>query len=126
MLPLQRLITNFCDFRSSGKKILFPGFFRAYVEGSDDTESALENQEKFLPALANGDTTDLELKSIIHQTKPPARYTEATLVKELEKSGVGRPSTYAAVISTIQDRKYARLDAKALVPTFTVCGNGPS
>jgi DNA topoisomerase-1 len=108
------------DFRSSGKKILFPGFFRAYVEGSDDTESALENQEKFLPALANGDTTDLqELKSIIHQTKPPARYTEATLVKELEKSGVGRPSTYAAVISTIQDRKYARLDAKALVPTFT-------
>ena len=107
------------DFRSSGKKILFPGF-RAYVEGSDDTESALENQEKFLPALANGDTTDLqELKSIIHQTKPPARYTEATLVKELEKSGVGRPSTYAAVISTIQDRKYARLDAKALVPTFT-------
>ncbi len=108
------------DFRSSGKKILFPGFFRAYVEGSDDTESALENQEKFLPALSEGDSTDLqELKSIIHETKPPARYTEATLVKELEKSGVGRPSTYAAVISTIQDRKYARLDAKALVPTFT-------
>ena len=84
---------------------------------SDDTESALENR-KFLPALANGDTTDLqELKSIIHQTKPPTRYTEATL-KELEKSEVGRPSTYAAVISTIQDRN-ARLDAKALVPTFT-------
>lgn len=108
------------DFRSSGKKILFPGFFRAYVEGSDDTESALENQEKFLPALSNGDSTNLqELTSIIHETKPPARYTEATLVKELEKSGVGRPSTYASVISTIQDRKYARLDGKALVPTFT-------
>jgi len=108
------------DFRSGGKKILFPGFFRAYVEGSDDTELALENQEKFLPALKEGDATDLQdLESIIHETKPPARYTEATLVKELEKSGVGRPSTYATVISTIQDRGYARLDAKALVPTFT-------
>lgn len=108
------------DFRSGGKKILFPGFFRAYVEGSDDTELALENQEKFLPALKEGDATNLQdLESIIHETKPPARYTEATLVKELEKSGVGRPSTYATVISTIQDRGYARLDAKALVPTFT-------
>jgi len=108
------------DFRTSGKKILFPGFFRAYVEGSDDAESALENQENFLPTLAKDDSTDLQaLKSIIHETKPPARYTEATLVKELEKSGVGRPSTYAAVISTIQDRKYARLVGKALVPTFT-------
>ena len=108
------------DFRSSGKRFYFTGFFRAYVEGSDDTESALENQEKFLPALSNGDSTNLqELTSIIHETKPPARYTEATLVKELEKSGVGRPSTYASVISTIQDRKYTRLDGKALVPTFT-------
>ena len=71
------------DFRTGGKKILFPGFFRAYVEGSDDTETALENQEKFLPALAIGNSTDLqELKSIIHETKPAARYTEATLVKE--------------------------------------------
>lgn len=108
------------DFRSSGKKILFPGFFRAYVEGSDDTDAALENQEKFLPAMAEGDTTNLQdLQFNSHETKPPARYTEATLVKELEKSGVGRPSTYAAVISTIQSRNYCRAEGKALVPTFT-------
>ncbi|RNC83995.1 MAG: type I DNA topoisomerase [Balneola sp.] len=108
------------DFRASGKKILFPGFFRAYVEGSDDPEAALENQENFLPELKENDSTELQdLKFNSHETKPPARFTEATLVKELEKSGVGRPSTYAAVISTIQDRGYARLDGKALVPTFT-------
>lgn len=108
------------DFRASGKKILFPGFFRAYVEGSDDPEAALENQEKFMPEMSEGDSTELQdLNFNSHETKPPARYTEATLVKELEKSGVGRPSTYAAVISTIQDRGYARLDGKALVPSFT-------
>lgn len=108
------------DFRASGKKILFPGFFRAYVEGSDDPEAALENQESFLPALTQGDGTDLQdLNFNAHETKPPARYTEATLVKELEKRGVGRPSTYAAVISTIQSRGYARSEGKALVPTFT-------
>lgn len=108
------------DFRASGKKILFPGFFRAYVEGSDDPEAALENQESFLPPLSNGDGTDLQdLKFNSHETKPPARYTEATLVKELEKRGVGRPSTYAAVISTIQSRGYVRSEGKALVPTFT-------
>jgi DNA topoisomerase-1 len=107
-------------FRSSGKKIIFPGFFRAYVEGSDDPEAALENQEQFLPELQKGDMTDLQdLAFNEHETKPPARYTEATLVKELEKSGVGRPSTYAAVISTIQDRGYAKKEGKALVPTFT-------
>ncbi|MCR9132925.1 MAG: type I DNA topoisomerase [bacterium] len=108
------------DFRSSGKKILFPGFFRAYVEGSDDTDAALENQEKFLPAMAKGDGADLQdLQFSSHETKPPARYTEATLVKALEQSGVGRPSTYAAVISTIQSRNYCRAEGKALVPTFT-------
>ena len=107
-------------FRSSGKKILFPGFFRAYVEGSDDPEAALENQEQFLPNLTTGDRTELQdLVFSEHETKPPARYTEATLVKELEKSGVGRPSTYAAVISTIQDRGYAKKEGKALVPSFT-------
>lgn len=108
------------DFRASGKKILFPGFFRAYVEGSDDPDAALENQENFLPSLSEGDSTDLQdLNFNAHETKPPARYTEATLVKELEKSGVGRPSTYAAVISTIQSRNYCRAEGKALVPTFT-------
>lgn len=108
------------SFRSSGKKILFPGFFRAYVEGSDDPDAALENQEQFLPSLKEGDRTELQdLAFSEHETKPPARYTEATLVKELEKSGVGRPSTYAAIISTIQDRGYTKKESKALVPSFT-------
>ncbi|REL38458.1 type I DNA topoisomerase [Rhodohalobacter sp. SW132] len=108
------------DFRTSGKKILFPGFFRAYVEGSDDPEAALENQEIFLPEMKEGEEIDMHgLESISHETKPPARYTEATLVKELEKRGVGRPSTYASIISTIQDRGYAKSDGKTLIPTFT-------
>ena len=108
------------DFRASGKKILFPGFFRAYVEGSDDPEVALENQENFLPPMKKGDATKLQdLNFNAHQTKPPARYTEATLVKELEKRGIGRPSTYATVISTVQDRGYAKNDGKMLIPTFT-------
>lgn len=108
------------DFKTSGKKILFPGFFRAYVEGSDDPESALENQEIFLPELKEKEVTDLkEIEAISHETKPPARYTEATLVKELEKRGIGRPSTYASIISTIQDRGYVKSEGKTLVPTFT-------
>lgn len=108
------------DFKTSGKKILFPGFFRAYVEGSDDPEAALENQEQFLPSMKTGDSATLhELESISHETKPPARFTEATLVRELEKKGVGRPSTYASIISTIQDRGYAMSDGKTLIPTFT-------
>jgi DNA topoisomerase I len=108
------------DFRTGGKKILFPGFFRAYVEGSDDPEAAIENQEIFLPGMINGESVTLHsLNSISHETKPPARYTEATLVKELEKRGVGRPSTYATIISTIQDRGYAKSDGKTLIPTYT-------
>jgi DNA topoisomerase-1 len=108
------------DFRAGGKKILFPGYFRAYVEGSDDPEAALENQENFLPAMEEGDSTGLDdLNFVSHETKPPARYTEATLVKELEKRGVGRPSTYASIISTIQDRGYAKSEGKTLIPTFT-------
>src|SRR5690625_2942490 len=108
------------DFKTSGKKILFPGFFRAYVEGSDDPEGDLENQEIFLPEMTKGESVDMhELESIAHETKPPARYTEATLVRELEKRGVGWPSTYASIISTIQDRGYARTDGKTLIPTYT-------
>ncbi len=108
------------DFRAGGKKILFPGYFRAYVEGSDDPEAALENQEKFLPAMTEGDATALDnLDFVSHETKPPARFTEATLVKELEKRGVGRPSTYASIISTIQNRGYAKSEGKTLIPTFT-------
>ncbi|MDB9306112.1 type I DNA topoisomerase [Nodularia spumigena] len=107
-------------FRSSGKRIDFPGFLRAYVEGSDDPDAALEDQEVILPNLKVGDhpnCTDLE--AVGHETQPPARYTEATLVKTLESEGIGRPSTYASIIGTIIDKGYAQLVSNALIPTFT-------
>lgn len=107
-------------FRSSGKRIDFPGFLRAYVEGSDDPEAALEDQEIILPNLKVGDRPNCkELEAIGHETQPPARYTEATLVKTLESEGIGRPSTYASIIGTIIDKGYAQLTNNALVPTFT-------
>ncbi|UZQ56022.1 type I DNA topoisomerase [Trichothermofontia sichuanensis B231] len=107
-------------FRATGKRIDFPGFFRAYVEGSDDPEAALENQEVILPPLRQGDQpTCQELVAIGHQTQPPARYTEALLVKTLEQEGIGRPSTYATIIGTIIDRGYAQMVNNTLVPTFT-------
>lgn len=112
--------TQTAEFRASGKKILFPGFFRAYVEGSDDPDAQLEDQEKTLPDLKREQALYCkELEAESHQTKPPARYTEATLVKQLEQDGVGRPSTYATIITTIQDRGYAYKQGNALVPTFT-------
>lgn len=108
------------EFKTSGKKIIFPGFFRAYVEGSDDPDAALENQEKFLPELSEGEEVIEEgIEPISHETKPPARFTEATLVKELEKRGIGRPSTYATIISTVQDRGYVEAEGSTLIPTFT-------
>lgn len=108
------------EFRASGKRVLFPGFFRAYVEGADDPSAALDDQETILPALALDDSVACrELEPVRHDTKPPARYTEATLVKELENEGIGRPSTYATIISTIQDRGYVITSGKQLIPTFT-------
>jgi DNA topoisomerase-1 len=108
------------EFRTTGKRIDFPGFFRAYVEGSDDPQAALEDQEINLPPLAVGDTPVChQLEALRHETQPPERYTEASLVKTLESEGVGRPSTYASIIGTIQDRGYAQLEGNALVPTFT-------
>ncbi len=107
-------------FRASGKRIDFPGFFRAYVEGSDDPDAAIENQEVPLPRLAVGDSVNCgDLDAIGHETQPPARYTEATLVKTLESEGIGRPSTYASVIGTIIDRGYVNASGNSLVPTFT-------
>ena len=107
-------------FRSSGKRIDFAGFFRAYVEGSDDPEAALENQEVILPNLKVGDRPECKQIDVVsHETQPPARYTEASLVKTLENEGVGRPSTYASIIGTIIDRGYAKMRSKALIPTFT-------
>ncbi|MEH1857798.1 MAG: type I DNA topoisomerase [Nostoc sp.] len=107
-------------FRSSGKRIEFPGYLRAYVEGSDDPEAALEDQEIILPNLKVGDRPNCtELEAVGHETQPPARYTEATLVKTLESEGIGRPSTYASIIGTIIDKGYAHLVTNALIPTFT-------
>lgn len=107
-------------FRSSGKRIDFAGYLRAYVEGSDDPDAALEDQEVILPALKVGDHPQCrELETVSHETQPPARYTEATLVKTLESEGIGRPSTYASIIGTIIDKDYAQLVNNALIPTFT-------
>ena len=106
-------------FRATGREILFPGFFRAYVEGSDDPEAAIEDQESPLPALAVGEEVDCRaLEAVGHATKPPARYTEATLVRALETEGIGRPSTYATIIDTIQNRGYVFRQRRELVPTF--------
>jgi DNA topoisomerase-1 len=108
------------SFRASGKRIDFAGFFRAYVEGSDDPDAALEGQEVLLPALKVGDSPACKaVEALGHQTQPPARYSEAALVKMLEKEGIGRPSTYASIIGTIVDRGYATLANNALTPSFT-------
>lgn len=108
------------SFRATGKRIDFPGFFRAYVEGSDDPDAAIEDQEVILPPLVAGDRLACNnLDAIAHETQPPARYTEASLVKTLENEGIGRPSTYASIIGTIIDRGYAQMVNNALVPTFT-------
>ncbi|MCX7597055.1 MAG: type I DNA topoisomerase, partial [Fischerella sp.] len=107
-------------FRSSGKRIDFPGYLRAYVEGSDDPEAALEDQEVILPDLKVGDRPNCQnLETVKHETQPPARYTEATLVKTLENEGIGRPSTYASIIGTILDKGYAQLVNNTLIPSFT-------
>ncbi|HEX7676116.1 MAG TPA: type I DNA topoisomerase [Bdellovibrio sp.] len=107
-------------FAASGMTIEFPGFLRAYVEGSDDPEADLAEREVRLPALKVKDAVKCtKLDPTSHETKPPARYTEASLVQTMEKEGIGRPSTYASVIGTIIDRGYVRKNGTALVPTFT-------
>ncbi len=108
------------EFRATGRHVVFPGFFRAYVEGVDDPEAALDDQESALPPLTEAEKLKLEkLESLSHETKPPARFTEATLVRQLEAEGIGRPSTYASIIGTIQDRGYVVKQGSQLVPTFT-------
>jgi DNA topoisomerase-1 len=118
-------------FTASGKAIEFAGFRRAYVEGSDDPAAELEDQETVLPKLSVGarivaaesaspaDVTLASLESKKHETTPPARFTEASLIKELERLGIGRPSTYAATIGTIERRGYIFRQGKALVPSYT-------
>jgi len=107
-------------FAASGTRILFPGFLRVYVEGSDDPEQALDTMEVILPPLAKNDAvTPVSVTADQHWTKPPARFTEAALVQRLEKEGIGRPSTYATIIATLQDRGYVFRKENTLVPTFT-------
>ncbi len=121
-------------FRATGSVVVFPGFMKLYVESTDDeksgdngdggdesskkAEKGSQESDKILPPLEEGQ--ELALKDLVtrqHFTKPPARYTEATLVKELEEKGIGRPSTYAAILSNIQDRDYVNRDRRVLFPT---------
>ncbi|MBX3422421.1 MAG: type I DNA topoisomerase [Pirellulaceae bacterium] len=107
-------------FQASGTTIEFEGFLRAYVEGTDNPEEALAEQEVLLPEMQADQVLDcrsLEAKS--HTTQPPARYTEASLTRTLEERGIGRPSTYASIIDTIQNRDYVFKKGSALVPTWT-------
>jgi DNA topoisomerase-1 len=107
-------------FSASGKTVEFAGFLRAYVEGSDDPTSLQADQEILLPQLEMGEDCDpVSVESKSHDTSPPARYTEASLVKKLEAEGIGRPSTYASILDTIQRRGYIFNIGTALVPTFT-------
>jgi DNA topoisomerase-1 len=109
------------EFQAKGQRIIFPGFMKAYTEGSDNPESALDSSEKILPTVKVGTVLDLENLDLEQNfTKPPARYTEASLVKKLESEGIGRPSTYAPTISTIQQREYVvKTEDKKLAPTPT-------
>ena len=120
-----------CAFTASGKAIEFAGFRRAYVEGSDDPEAELADQESILPTMKPGDRIEragrpgsqgvalASLDAKGHDTQPPARYTEAALIKELEQAGIGRPSTYAPTIATLDRRAYMFRQGKALVPSFS-------
>jgi DNA topoisomerase I len=107
------------EFGASGKIISFYGFLKAYVEGSDDPDAELDDNQRRLPPLAEADPlTALNLAAAEHATRPPARYTEASLIKELEDRAIGRPSTYATIIGTILDRGYVFKKGTALVPSF--------
>lgn len=107
------------EFTASGKTITFHGFMKAYVEGADDPNAELDDRERRLPQVTEGDALSAEEITVDgHATKPPARYTEASLVKELEEREIGRPSTYASIIGTILDRGYVFKKGTALVPSF--------
>jgi DNA topoisomerase I len=107
------------EFGASGKVIHFYGFLRAYVESTDDQADVRDDEERRLPALAEQQALNVvRLGAAEHATRPPARYTEASLVKELEDREIGRPSTYASIIGTILDRGYVFKKGTALVPSF--------
>jgi DNA topoisomerase-1 len=118
--PNEVAVGEEAEFSASGRVIAFPGFLRAYVEGEDDPDAELADREVVLPPLAVGDVVEgSAFEAGSHATQPPARYTEASLVKAMEELGVGRPSTYASVIATILDRGYVWKKGTALVPSFT-------
>jgi DNA topoisomerase-1 len=103
-------------FRATGQTLVHPGFMAVYQEGRDEQSDEDENRE--LPAIAEGESIPLEeIETDQHFTEPPPRFSEATLVKALEEFGIGRPSTYASIISTLQDREYVVLDRKRFMPT---------
>ncbi|MEZ5676039.1 DNA topoisomerase I [Thalassovita litoralis] len=103
------------ELRATGQVVLFDGFLRVYEEGRDD--SVLDDDDKRLPQIMEGEKADKrQISPEQHFTQPPPRYTEATLVKKMEELGIGRPSTYASVITTIQDREYVRKDKNRLFP----------
>ena len=107
------------EFGASGNVIKFYGFLKAYVEGADDPNADRDDRERRLPPLAENDPLSvLRLEAAEHATRPPARYTEASLVKELEDREIGRPSTYASIIGTILDRGYVFKKGTALVPSY--------
>jgi len=109
------LLNGSVEFRATGSKVKFKGFMKVYVEGSDDNK---KEEEKFLPALEEGMKVNAkEIKPSQHFTQPPPRYTEARLVKTMEELGIGRPSTYAPTLDTIQRRGYVSMDNKRFIPT---------
>ncbi|NCN39651.1 type I DNA topoisomerase [bacterium] len=115
-----RLVSGDAEFAASGTRIVFPGYLRVYVEGSDDPNAALEDREVLLPDLVVKETVKTnDMQADPHETKPPSRFTEAALIQVLEKEGIGRPSTYASIISTLIDRSYVRKNGNAMNPTFT-------
>ena len=107
------------EFKANGQVILFPGYMRVYVEGRDNPDKDLANKERLLPELKKDDEIICNiLNSEGHKTKPPARYTEASLVKALEENGIGRPSTFASILATIVKREYVHRKNSKLSPTF--------
>ena len=110
-------------FRTTGKTIEFPGFLRAYVEGSDDPEADLADKERLLPQLTEGEELKAkDYETSEHITQPPPRYTEGSIIKELEKRGIGRPSTWAAIVDVVLGRGYAFKRGTTIIPTFIAFG----
>ena len=108
------IVNQKAEFKTGGQVIVFPGYMKAYIESNSEG-----NNEKVIPDLKENDKLICDnLKTEIHKTKPPARFTEASLIKSLEQNGIGRPSTFASIIATIVSRKYVERKSSKLSPTF--------